>query len=234
MSTEYITPNGNVLVVELPAFPALEILHEDRLFIVVNKPSGLLSVPGRGPENQDSVVRRMQALYPGTIEQPSVHRLDMDTSGILVLARTRKAHRELSIQFQQRLVSKRYIAMLDGVVTKPEGIIDLPLKMDMFNRPYQVYDPIHGKPSRTIWRRLEEKGGRTRVEFIPITGRSHQLRMHASHFLGLGCPIVGDRLYGSGTEVGKLQLHAEYLKFRYPHPNPKSHVWLEFSAPPLF
>ncbi|BBD07540.1 RluA family pseudouridine synthase [Desulfovibrio ferrophilus] len=210
--------------------PELDILFSDSKLVVVNKPSGLLSVPGRGPENQDCVVTRIQALFPECRRFPTVHRLDMDTSGILVLGFTARTVRELIEQFQQRSVAKRYEAVLDGRVDKPEGAIELSLRLDPYNRPYQIYDPIHGKSALTHWRRLGEENGRTRVEFTPHTGRTHQLRVHASHPLGLDCPIVGDRLYGTGTAPGQLKLHAKYLRFMHP----KTKEMMEFSVPPAF
>lgn len=210
--------------------PGLNVIYVDRKLVVVDKPSGLLSVPGRGPENQDCVVTRVQAMFPECRKFPTVHRLDMDTSGLLVLGLTARAQRELSQQFHDREVSKRYVAVLDGLVTRPEGVIDLPLRMDRFNRPYQVYDPIHGRRAVTEWRRLSVENGRTRVEFSPHTGRTHQLRMHSAHPLGLGCPIVGDRLYGSGTGPGQLLLHAGYLRFMHP----KTKEMMEFFTEPSF
>lgn len=210
--------------------PELDVLFSDNKLVVVNKPSGLLSVPGKGPENQDCVVTRVQALFPECRRFPTVHRLDMDTSGILVLGQTARAVRELVEQFQQRTVKKRYVALLDGLVDKPEEPIELPLRLDPYNRPHQVVDPIHGKPCLTHWRRLGVENGRSRVEFIPHTGRTHQLRVHAAHPLGLDCPIVGDRLYGSGTAPGQLKLHAGYLCFVHP----KTKEVMEFSVPPAF
>ena len=208
----------------------LKILHEDPLFVVVDKPSGLLSVPGKGADNQDCVVSRVRALYPDCIEQPSVHRLDQDTSGLLVLALTTKAHRTLSKQFMDRLVGKRYVALVDGVVEAQSGIIELSFRLDPDNRPYQVYDPINGKPGVTRWRKLGVENGCTRIEYMPHTGRTHQLRLHSSHEKGLGFPIVGDRLYGTGTGPGQLKLHASLLRFRHPGTREP----LEFrSAPPF-
>jgi len=155
-------------------------------------------------------------MYPGCIEQPSVHRLDQDTSGLLVLALTTSAHRTLSQQFMDRLVGKRYIALLDGVVEASGGVIELKFRLDPDNRPYQVYDPVNGKNGITRWRKIAVEDGRTRVEFMPHTGRTHQLRLHSSHEKGLGFPIVGDRLYGTGTGPGQLKLHASTLRFRHP------------------
>ncbi|BDQ38556.1 hypothetical protein SYK_29160 [Pseudodesulfovibrio nedwellii] len=194
----------------------LEVLHADKHIVVVNKASGLLSVPGKGEANQDCVVSRVREMYPGCIEQPSVHRLDQDTSGLLVLALTADAHRTLSKQFMDRLVGKRYIALLDGVVEEQGGVIELKFRLDPDNRPYQVYDPVNGKNGITRWRKIGVEDGRTRVEFKPHTGRTHQLRLHSSHEKGLGLPIVGDRLYGTGTGPGQLKLHASTLRFRHP------------------
>ncbi|MEM0970647.1 MAG: RluA family pseudouridine synthase [Verrucomicrobiota bacterium] len=196
----------------------LEILYQDKQIVVVNKPSGVLSVPGRGPEKYDSISTRVKESIPGCLAQPAVHRLDMDTSGILVLALTKEAHRDLSIQFQNRRTKKRYVALLDGVVKGPReaGTIELPFRLDIENRPYQIYDPIHGKMGVTHWRKIRIEGELTRVEFVPVTGRTHQLRVHASHEKGLGIPISGDLLYGTGTENAQLKLHAESLSFDHP------------------
>ncbi|MEF2144044.1 MAG: RluA family pseudouridine synthase [Desulfovibrionaceae bacterium] len=208
----------------------LDIVYADTKLVVVNKPSGLLSVPGLGPENQDCVVTRVQAMFPACRKFPTVHRLDMDTSGLLVLGLTARAQRELSQQFHDRQVSKWYTALLEGLVVKPEGTIDMPLRMDPFNRPYQIYDPIHGRSAVTVWSRIAVEQGLTRVKFILLTGRTHQLRVHAAHPLGLGCPIVGDRLYGSGTAPGQLKLHAQYLRFTHP----KTGEPMEFEVPAPF
>lgn len=217
----------------LPGMPVpeeLTVLYSDTKIVVVNKPSGLLSVPGKGPENQDCVVTRVQAMFPECRRFPTVHRLDMDTSGILVLGLTARAQRELSIQFQERQVSKRYVAVLDGLLSRNAGLVELPLRLDVDNRPYQVVDRVHGKHALTEWKTIGIESGRTRVQFIPYTGRSHQLRVHAAHPEGLGCPIVGDRLYGSGTGPGQLHLHAEYLKFVHP----KTGETMEFQTEPAF
>ncbi|HID03580.1 MAG TPA: RluA family pseudouridine synthase, partial [Desulfocapsa sulfexigens] len=164
----------------------MQVIYEEPEFVVVVKSSGLLSVPGRGPENLDCVSERVKALYPGCIEQPSVHRLDMDTSGLLVIARTKEVHRNISIQFQEREVNKRYIAILDGELDGEEGIIELPFRLDIDNRPHQIYDPVHGKVGITHWKKLLVKDGKTRIEFKPITGRTHQLRVHSASEHGLG------------------------------------------------
>ena len=194
----------------------MEIVHQEASFVVVNKPSGLLSVPGRGPDRQDCVVNRIKALIPDCIEQPSAHRLDMDTSGLIVLGLTMESQRNLTIQFQERRVEKIYLAVLEGIVEGDSGEINLAFRLDPDNRPYQVYDPVQGKVGITRWRKLGVDGGCTLVEFAPLTGRTHQLRVHAAHELGLGCPIAGDRLYGKGTGPGQLKLHAARLVFDHP------------------
>lgn len=194
----------------------LTILHHDPAFLLVYKPGGLLAVPGRGADKQDCVVTRIRQMLPQMIEQPAVHRLDMYTSGLMVLAVSREAHRHLCRQFEERRVVKRYIALLEGIVRGDEGEIRLPFRLDPANRPYQIYDPLQGKMGITRWQRLAVEGGRTRIEFSPLTGRTHQLRVHAAHSLGLGLPIVGDRLYGHGREGEQMLLHAAYLAFAHP------------------
>jgi tRNA pseudouridine32 synthase/23S rRNA pseudouridine746 synthase len=194
----------------------LDIIHEDPHFVVVNKASGMLSVPGRLPEKKDSVANRVRELYPGCIEQPAVHRLDMATSGLIVVARDAAAHRNLSMQFQERTPRKEYVALLDGGLESPRGVIELRFRLDVENRPRQIYDEIHGKLGVTHWETIAVESGITRVRFMPITGRTHQLRVHAAHERGLGVPIVGDALYGTGTKPSDLKLHATRLGFRHP------------------
>jgi tRNA pseudouridine32 synthase/23S rRNA pseudouridine746 synthase len=209
---------------------SIPIIHADNDVVVIIKPSGLLSVPGKGEENQDCVVSRIKVLYPGCIEQPAVHRLDMDTSGLMVLALTADAQRELSRQFHDRETEKHYIALLDGVVTGDEGTIELPFRLDVETRPYQIYDPVNGKTGITHWKVLSTSNKKTRVKFIPVTGRTHQLRVHAASEHGLGIPIAGDRLYGSGTAPGQLKLHASFLSFTHPRTGER----LEFRSEPDF
>lgn len=194
----------------------MKVIYSDDFIVVVEKISGFLSVPGRGEHNLDSVSWRVKNMFEGCIEQPSVHRLDMDTSGLLVLALTKEAHRNLSIQFQNRETGKRYEALLEGTVERVEGTIELPFRLDVDNRPHQIFDPVHGKMGTTHWKKLGDEEGFSRIEFHPITGRTHQLRVHSAHSLGLGIPIVGDPLYGHGDEPGKLNLHAKYLSFNHP------------------
>jgi len=198
----------------------LDVVGEDDAFVVVDKPSGVLSVPGRGPEKQDCIVARVRAAYPRCIPQPEVHRLDMDTSGLLVLALTRDAHRNLSRQFARRETSKRYVALLDGVfdvaARGERGTIELAFRLHVDNRPYQILDEVNGKLGVTHWEVLETGPDSTRVGFEPVTGRTHQLRVHAAHPRGLGLPIVGDPLYGNGTGPAQMKLHACALGFQHP------------------
>lgn len=194
----------------------MKIVYQDRELVVVDKPSGLLSVPGRGPHKQDCVVNRSKLLFQDIIDQPAVHRLDMYTSGLMVLAKTTQAHKRLSIQFEKREVRKRYIALVEGIVYQEGGEIRLSFRLDPDNRPFQVYDPIRGNLGITRWHRLGYENGRTRIEFRPLTGRTHQLRLHSAHPKGLGIPIVGDRLYGNGKQGDRMFLHAFELKFQHP------------------
>jgi tRNA pseudouridine32 synthase/23S rRNA pseudouridine746 synthase len=208
----------------------LRICYQDAAIMVVDKPGGLLAVPGRGPEKQDSVATRVRFLLPWCIEQPAVHRLDMDTSGLMVLGLTRAAHRHLSLQFAERRVGKHYLALLEGTVMGEAGEIALRFRLDPANRPHQIYDPVQGKLGISQWRIREVRNGRTLVVFTPLTGRTHQLRLHASHPLGLGCPIVGDRLYGTGQIGEQLMLHASGLQLEHPATGQP----LTFSSPASF
>jgi tRNA pseudouridine32 synthase/23S rRNA pseudouridine746 synthase len=190
---------------------ALRIVHEDRWIIVVDKPAGLLSVPAKDPSITDSVLARLQALHPGA---QLAHRLDLDTSGLLVAARDAATQVALQRQFAAREVRKRYVAWVSGVVAGERGRVELAMRVDLDDRPRQIHDPVHGKPAVTEWEVVERRGGRTRLHLFPLTGRTHQLRVHAAHPLGLGAPIVGDRLYGH--PAGRLMLHAEQLEFVHP------------------
>ena len=198
----------------------IPILYQDDAIVVAVKPPGLLAVPGRGPDKEDCLVSRLRVLFPHMIAQPAVHRLDMATSGLMVFAITATAHRELSRQFAGRTVAKEYIAVLDGLVAAKAGRIELAFRLDPTNRPRQIYDPERGKLGITRWRRLgDEQGlsqGRSRLALFPETGRTHQLRLHTAHPLGLGIPIVGDILYGHGRDGNRLLLHATSLAFVHP------------------
>ncbi len=195
---------------------SLPILYEDEWLIAVNKPAELLSVPGRYSDRQDSVLSRLRHLLPDGIALSAVHRLDRETSGILLLARDQQTYRHLSGQFQQRRVHKVYEAVLAGSVPMERGAIALPLWGDPDARPYQKVDWQRGKPSVTQFQVIA-KGGCTRMEFLPLTGRTHQLRVHAADPSGLGVPILGDRLYGCRADVERLHLHARELRFEHPH-----------------
>lgn len=208
----------------------MEIIHQDEALVVVRKSSGFLSVPGRGPEKLDSVAHRIRTQIAGCIVQPAVHRLDMDTSGLMVLGLTAAAQRHLSIQFQDRLTGKRYQALLEGRLAGEAGTITLPFRLDVENRPFQIYDEIHGKSGTTHWKKIAHEGEFTRIDFEPVTGRTHQLRLHASHPKGLGIPIVGDSFYGAGTGPGQLKLHATFLSFTHP----ESGEAMSFNSPPPF
>ena len=208
----------------------MEIIYQDDDIVVVRKSSGFLSVPGRGPEKLDSVSHRIRISIPGCITQPSVHRLDMDTSGLMVLGLTTAAHRNLSIQFQERLTEKRYQALLEGQLEGDSGTINLPFRLDVENRPFQIYDEVHGKMGTTNWQKVAIEGDLTRIDFFPITGRTHQLRLHASHPKGLGIPIVGDSFYGNGTGPGQLKLQAAFLAFTHPETGKALH----FESPTPF
>ena len=194
----------------------LDIVYQDPWFLVINKPADLLAVPGRGPGKKDCVVSRARVRFPELIEQPAVHRLDQQTSGLMVLALRASVHQNLSRQFQNRRVLKRYVAIVDGVITVESGRITLPFRLDPDNRPHQIYDPVNGKEAITLWRRISSDQHSTRIDFTPLTGRTHQLRVHSAHPLGLGAPIVGDRLYGTGKEDDVMLLHACYLSFNHP------------------
>lgn len=189
----------------------LEIVYEDETLVVVNKPAGLRSVPG--VNISDSVYTRLKNILRNT-EPYMVHRLDMDTSGLLIVAKSQQAHKYLQKQFLQRTVSKRYRALLSKLIEQPEGEIDLPLSPDVFNRPRQLVCFKTGKKSITKWKTVTRYTATTKVDFWPLTGRTHQLRMHSAHELGLNAPIVGDDLYGTAAE--RMCLHAAYIEFLHP------------------
>ncbi|HYW31006.1 MAG TPA: RluA family pseudouridine synthase [Gemmatimonas sp.] len=194
------------------------VVYEDEELLVVNKPSGLLSVPGRGAALQDCVVTRLRVRYPDATGPLVVHRLDLDTSGLLLAAKSLSTASALQRLFSLRAIEKQYVAWLDGTVATDHGHVTLPLRVDIDDRPRNIHDPVFGKPADTEWRVLARTNGRTRVRFTPHTGRSHQLRVHAAHALGLDAPIVGDRLYGRTvpSDDERLQLHAERLTFVHP------------------
>jgi tRNA pseudouridine32 synthase/23S rRNA pseudouridine746 synthase len=189
------------------------IVYRDERLIVLDKPSGLLSVPGIGPEKADCLAARVAGAVPGA---RIVHRLDRDTSGVIVMALDDLAHRQLSVQFQDRLVSKTYIAVVAGVVEKDEGVVDLPMRKDLDDPPRQIIDHEHGRPAVTNWRVLHREDDRTRLELTPLTGRSHQLRLH---LLVSGHPVLGDDLYAPPDVLAladRLLLHAWKLSIIHP------------------
>ncbi len=195
-----------------PPDDPLEILHADHEVIVVNKPAGLLSVPGRGPHLADCLLHRVQAAFP---EALLVHRLDRDTSGVMVYALTPHAQRHLGLQFEKRQTRKTYVARVWGEVAEKKGVIDLPLIVDWPNRPRQMVDHDRGKPAVTEWRVVRKGEGETRLRLFPKTGRSHQLRVHC---LAMGHPILGDPFYADGParDFPRLMLHSGNLRFRHP------------------
>ena len=221
----------------LPSILGLEILYQDEQLVVVNKPSGLLSVPGRGEDKKDSVATRVRQLYPECIEQPSVHRLDMETSGLMVLGLTKEAHKHLNAQFEARTIRKKYVALLDGVLYKAtgdaapkngekSGMVAIKCRLDVDNRPHQIYDEVYGKLGITEWSLENIENYKnpltgkikavTRITFIPHTGRTHQLRLASSNPHGFNLPIVGDTLYGTCEPGERLMLHACELSFVHP------------------
>lgn len=202
----------NPLLADAHRETKLDILYEDDYLLIVNKPAGMLSVPGKG--DVDSVYHRLRILYPEATGPIIVHRLDMATSGLLLAAKTKEAHQNLQAQFKNRTVGKRYIALLDGEVPQDEGEIRLPLCPDPLDRPRQIVSEAFGKPALTRYQVLERASEKTLIAFYPQTGRTHQLRVHAAHPQGLHRPILGDELYGRKAE--RLYLHAEYLAFTHP------------------
>ncbi len=191
----------------------LETIYEDEWLLIIHKPEGLLSVPGKS--EADSVYQRMQKQLPEADGPLIVHRLDMATSGLLVIAKSKAVHQKLQAQFKNRMVEKRYIALLDGICQAPdEGFIDLPLCSDWNNRPRQMVDKTEGKPAITRYHILSRENGKTRIALYPLTGRTHQLRVHVAHPEGLNLPIYGDALYGKPAD--RLYLHAEALAFEHP------------------
>ncbi|MDE2790647.1 MAG: pseudouridine synthase [Paracoccaceae bacterium] len=205
----------------------LAIVHADAQLLVADKPCGLLSVPGKGPERADCLAARVQAVFP---EALVVHRLDRDTSGLMVFALTPTAQRHLGLQFEKRQVTKVYMARVRGRMVSRSGTVNLPLIVDWPNRPRQMVSHDHGRPAQTEWQVQSLQDGATRVRLMPKTGRSHQLRVH---MLAIGHPILGDPLYGDdrvAAAADRLQLHAMTLKLRHPDGG----RWMTFRSPPPF
>ncbi len=195
-----------------PPDTPLDIVHEDHEVLAVNKPAGLLSVPGKGPDLADCLLRRLETAYPQVL---LVHRLDRDTSGVMIFALTPHAQRHLGLQFEKRQTRKTYIARVAGQLSPKTGTVDLPMIVDWPNRPLQKIDQENGKAAVTDWRVLKASAAESRVQLFPKTGRSHQLRVH---MLALGHPILGDPLYAPSTadEYQRMMLHAEELRLRHP------------------
>lgn len=212
----------NPLLVNPAIGKELEYIYEDEYMVVVNKPAEFLSVPGK--TISDSVYVRIKQKYPKATGPLIVHRLDMSTSGIMIIALDKNTHEKLQSQFIKRQVKKRYLALLDGTITEDKGTIELPLRLDIDDRPRQLVCYKYGKTAKTLWKVLNRIDNKTTIYFYPVTGRTHQLRMHASHPKGLNSPIVGDDLYGSKSN--RLYLHAEYISLTHPITKEK----IEFKA----
>ena len=196
-----------------PPQDPLDVLHEDHEILVVNKPAGLLSVPGKGAHLADCLISRVQAAFPTAL---LVHRLDRDTSGVMVFGLTPHAQRHLGLQFEKRQTKKTYVARVEGRLEPKTGTVDLPLIVDWPNRPKQMVDHENGKAAVTDWRVLKQSEAESRVRLMPKTGRSHQLRVH---MLALGHAILGDPLYATGAareDFDRLMLHSEELRLRHP------------------
>ncbi|MCF3974211.1 pseudouridine synthase [Paracoccus salsus] len=209
-----------------PPPDAPRIIHADHEILVVDKPSGLLSVPGRGPDKADCLIGRLRGAFPTVL---LVHRLDLDTSGVMIFALTPHAQRHLSRQFEERRTKKAYVARVAGRLQPKTGRVDLPLIVDWPNRPRQKVDHDQGRPARTDWRVMRAGDDETRVRLFPMTGRSHQLRVHMAQ---IGHPILGDPLYATGwaADHPRLMLHAESLRVKHP----ESGVQLGYNAPVPF
>ena len=223
---EGIDMDENLLLKNLTKKEELSVIYEDDDLIIVNKPPEFLSVPGK--EIKDSVYTRIKQKYPEATGPLIVHRLDMSTSGIIVLTKTKEANKILQGQFIKRTVKKRYVALLSGKLSKKQGVIKLPLRLDLDDRPRQLVDFMNGKKAETNWVFINQNNNQTRVHFYPITGRTHQLRVHAAHKEGLNTPIKGDDLYGNKQD--RLYLHAEFIEFV--HPSSKKEI--SFTVPADF
>jgi tRNA pseudouridine32 synthase/23S rRNA pseudouridine746 synthase len=195
-----------------PPDDPLDVIHADHEILIVNKPSGLLSVPGKGPHLADCLIARVQVAFPQAL---LIHRLDRDTSGVMVFALTRHAQRHIGLQFEKRMTKKTYVARVWGTLEPKKGTVDLPLIVDWKNRPLQKVCHETGKSAQTDWRVLRSDASESRVRLMPKTGRSHQLRVH---MLSLGHPILGDPFYAQGAarQYDRLMLHSEELRLRHP------------------
>lgn len=220
---EGIKMDENPLLNNPAAGKTINIIYQDDIMLVINKPAEFLSVPGKNIE--DSVYLRIKQSYPRATGSLIVHRLDMSTSGLMLIALSKEAHKNLQRQFIKRTVKKRYVALLNGLIKGDEGMIDLPLRVDLDDRPRQLVCYEHGRSAKTQWKVIERKNNQSKVYFYPITGRTHQLRVHSAHLKGLHTPIVGDDLYGN--KANRLYLHAEYIEFNHPITKELMHFQLE-------
>lgn len=196
-----------------PMEPYISVIHRDADILVLDKPSGLLSVPGRDPALSDSLATRVQKQFPQAL---MIHRLDKDTSGVVLMSLNRKAHAKIAAQFENRTTEKSYIAVVWGTVADDDGLIDLPLAIDPDNKPRHRVDRDNGKPAQTRWQVLERGENTTRLRLFPLTGRTHQLRVHMK---AIGHVMLGDEFYADGAALSaadRLLLHAEELAFRHP------------------
>lgn len=210
----------NPLLINQAENKPIKIIYEDENILIIDKPAELLSVPGKNIK--DSVYHRIKEQFPKITGPVIVHRLDMSTSGIMIIAKNKSSHKFLQKQFIDKKIKKKYTAILDGIITTEKGEINLPVRLDIDDRPRQLVCEIHGKPSKTKWEVLEIRNNRTKISFEPITGRTHQLRVHSAHKRGLNIPILGDDLYG--TKSDRLYLHAQHIEFQ----NPKTKEQMRF------
>ncbi|NJM61640.1 MAG: RluA family pseudouridine synthase [Oscillatoriales cyanobacterium RU_3_3] len=227
IGTRHLSANSVRPLPEINISQIVPIIYQDRWSIAVNKPAGLLSVPGRYFDTQDSVQSRLQNLLEDGLNLLAVHRLDLETSGILLLARDKETYRQMSDLFAKKQVCKIYEAVLSGILKIDAGTIELPLRGNPENRPVQEVDLLYGKPSITRFQVIAREGNCTRIEFFPLTGRTHQLRVHAADARGLGMPILGDRLYGCRAAASRLHLHARELSFAHPQLGEMVHLQVE-------
>jgi len=209
---EGMSLDDNPLLINPALGKTIDIIYQDEVMLVINKPAEFLSVPGKRIE--DSVYLRIKQSFPKATGPLIVHRLDMSTSGLMVIALSKEAHKELQKQFIKRTVKKRYVALLEGLIKENSGIIDLPLRVDLDDRPRQLVCYEHGRQAQTEWQVIERKNHQTKIYFYPVTGRTHQLRVHSAHIKGLNTPIIGDDLYGN--KGARLHLHAETLEVNHP------------------
>jgi tRNA pseudouridine32 synthase/23S rRNA pseudouridine746 synthase len=201
----------------------IDIIYQDDAMLVINKPAEFLSVPGKNIE--DSVYARLHHLFPQATGPLIVHRLDMSTSGLMLIALTKRANKSLQKQFINRTITKRYVALIQGTLEEVEGVINSPLRGDINDRPRQMVCHEHGKTAETKWQVIAHNEGQTKIYLYPRTGRTHQLRVHCAHPQGLGMPIVGDDLYG--YKQNRLHLHAESISFIHPIKKAQMHFQLD-------